>query len=263
MTYGAPVWKDALNKASFRARLVRIQRPLNVKIAKTYRKFSNVALYFITGLMPIHIKIQEVAKYYEINKCTDEQYDRDTEPQNWIHPAKHIEVIEGLEDSIHYTHAYTDGSKNEEGTGAGIAIYANRSLRTKLNYRLNEEYSNNQAEQMAILKDLEYIQTLKEEEKTALIPTDNRIALQLLQNQKRYTHLIDQIKKKVLDLERLDWKIEFSWIKAHVRQEGNETADRLAKEAARNKNVVECHNKIPKCSITRDLKGQYTKQWQT
>jgi hypothetical protein len=28
---------------------------------------------------------------------------------------------------------YTDGSKNEEGTGAGIAIYINRSLRTKLN----------------------------------------------------------------------------------------------------------------------------------
>jgi hypothetical protein len=29
--------------------------------------------------MPIPIKKQEVAKYYEINKCKDEQYDRDTE----------------------------------------------------------------------------------------------------------------------------------------------------------------------------------------
>jgi hypothetical protein len=55
---------------------------------------------------------------------------------------------------------------------------------------------------MAILKALEYIQTLKEEEKTALIHTESRITLQLLQNQKRHTHLIDQIKKKVLDL---DW----------------------------------------------------------
>jgi len=263
MTYGAPVWKGALNKASFKARLVRIQRLMNVKIAKAYRTVSNDALCIITGLMPIHIKIQEVAKYYEINKCKDEQYDRDTEPQNWIHPAKHIAVIEGHEDSIHCIHAYTDGSKNEEGTGAGIAIYANRSLRTKLKYRLNEQCSNNQAEQMAILKALEYIQTLKEEEKTALIHTDSRITLQLLQNQKRHTHLIDQIKKKVLDLERLDWKIEFSWIKAHVGHEGNETADRLAKEAARNKNIVECYNKIPKSSITRDLKEKYTKQWQT
>jgi hypothetical protein len=64
-------------------------------------------------------------------------------------------------------------------------------------------------------------------------------------------------------LERLDWKIEFSWIKAHVGHEGNETDDRLAKEAARNKNIVECYNKIPKSSIIRDLKEKYMKQWQT
>jgi hypothetical protein len=64
-------------------------------------------------------------------------------------------------------------------------------------------------------------------------------------------------------LQRLDWKIEFSWIKAHIGHEGNKTADRLAKEAARNKNIVECYNEIPKSSITRDLKGKYTKQWQT
>jgi hypothetical protein len=81
MTYGAPVWKDALNKASFKARLIRIRRLLNVKIAKAYRTVSNDALCIIMGLMPIHIKIQ-VVKYYEINKCKDEQYDRDTEPQN-------------------------------------------------------------------------------------------------------------------------------------------------------------------------------------
>jgi len=81
-TYGAPVWKDALNKASFKARLTRIQRLMNVKIAKAYRTVSNDALRVITGLMPIHIKIQEIAKFYEISKSKDEQYDRDTEPHN-------------------------------------------------------------------------------------------------------------------------------------------------------------------------------------
>ena len=252
MTYGAPVWKDALNKASFKARLVRTQRLLNIKIAKAYRTVSNDALCIITGLMPIHLKILEVAKFYEISKSKDELYDRDTEPHTWIHPAKHIAIIEGHDDSTHYIHAYTDGSKNEEGTGAGIAIYANRSLRTKLKFRLNEQCSNNQAEQMAILKALEYIQTLKEEEKTALIHTDSRITLQLLQNQKRHTHLIELIKKITLELESLDWKIEFSWIKAHVGHEGNETADRLAKEAAGNKNIPESYNKIPK----RSTKGK-------
>jgi len=264
MTYGAPVWKDTLNNASYKARLTRIQRLMNIKIAKAYRTVSNEALCVITGLTPIHIKIQEIAKIYDISKRKDEQHDGETEPHNWIHPAKNIAVIEGHEDSTHHIHAYTDGSKNEEGTGAGIAVYSNRSLRTKLKYRLNEQCSNNQAEQLAILKALEYIQTLKEEkQKTALIHTDSKITLQLLLNRKRHTHLIDIIKRTVLELECLDWKIDFTWIKAHAGHEGNETADQLAKEAAGNKNLEESYNKIPKSSITRVLQAKSTKQWQT
>lgn len=213
--------------------------------------------------MPIHIKIQETAKYYEITKNKDKLYDRETEPKNWVHPAKHIAVIEGHEDSTHYIHAYTDGSKNTDGTGAGIAIYTDRRLKTAQKYRLNNQCSNNQAEQLAIIKALEYIQTLKGEEKTVLIHTDSKITLQLLQNPKRHTHLIDQIKNKVIEMERQDWKIEFSWIKAHAGYGGNETADRLAKEAARNKNIGEYYNRLPKSAITSELKGRYLKQWQT
>jgi ribonuclease HI len=264
MTYGAAVWKDALNTATSKARLTRIQRLMNIKIAKAYRTVSNDALCVITGLTPIHIKIQEIAYLYDICNSKDEKYDRDTEPHNWIHPAKHIAVRESTEVNSHYIHAFTDGSKKEEGTGAGIVIYANKILRTKLNYRLSEHCSNNQAEQLAILKTLEYFQTLKEEEhRTALIHTDSRITLHLLMNHKRHTHLTDLIKRTVIELENHDWKIDFTWIKAHAGHEGNETADRLAKEAAGNKNIKESYNRIPKSSITRELKEKSTKQWQT
>ena len=75
---------------------------------------------------------------------------------------------------------------------------------------------------------------------TVLVYTDSRITLQSLQNHKRHTHLIDQIRNTVLDMERNEWKVEFSWIKAHVGQRGNELADRLGKEASRNKNIEEC-----------------------
>jgi ribonuclease HI len=137
-------------------------------------------------------------------------------------------------------------------------------LRTNLNYRLSELCSNNQAEQLAILKALEYFQTLKEEEhRTALIYTDSRITLHLPMNHKRHNHLTDLIKRTVLQLESHDWKIDFTWIKAHAGHEGNETADHLAKEAAGNKNILESYNRIPKSSITRDLKEKSTKQWQT
>jgi len=67
---------------------------------------------------------------------------------------------------------------------------------------------------MAILKALEYIQQLNKENKTALVYTDSRITLQLLQNSTRHTYIIDLIKNKFIDVERDEWKIEFSWVKS-------------------------------------------------
>jgi ribonuclease HI len=81
---------------------------------------------------------------------------------------------------------------------------------------------------------------------SACIYTDNRITLQSLQNKKRHAHLIDQIRNKILVMEQHEWKADFSWIKAHVGQRGNELADPLAKEASRSKNIEECYNRVPK-----------------
>ena len=83
------------------------------------------------------------------------QYDREME--NWNHPTTHVKITEGYEDSSRPIQAYTDGSKNDLGVGAGIAIFLDNNLTATLKYRLNGQCTNNQAEQMGILKALEYI----------------------------------------------------------------------------------------------------------
>ena len=45
-------------------------------------------------------------------------------------------------------------------------------------------------------------------------------------------------------MEKENWRIDFTWIKARVGHSGNELADKLAKEAIKNSEV--CYNKIPK-----------------
>jgi len=99
LLYGAPVWKSVLNRFCYKAKLIRIQRLINLRIAKAYCMVSNEALCVINGIIPINIKIEEIGKFYEITKGLGTQYEREME--NWNHLATHIKIIAGYEDSSH------------------------------------------------------------------------------------------------------------------------------------------------------------------
>jgi hypothetical protein len=58
-----------------------------------------------------------------------------------------------------------------------------------------------------------------------------------LKNRKSHKHLIEKLRRKVMELERQNWKIEFNWIKARAGHQGNEMIDELAKEAATNSDI--------------------------
>ena len=47
--------------------------------------------------------------------------------------------------------------------------------------------------------------------------------------------------------------MKFSWEKAHIGIQGNETAGRLAKEAAGSRNLVECYSKLAESVIPVNL----------
>jgi len=93
LLYGAPVWAKILEKTSHRKKLTRVQRLINIKIAKAYRTVSNEALCIITGLQPIHINIKETAELYKIvrgNRHKNLLTDHDKRPKQWLHPAGRI-----------------------------------------------------------------------------------------------------------------------------------------------------------------------------
>jgi ribonuclease HI len=245
MLYGVPIWIKALEKESNRKIYNRVQRLINIKIAKSFRTTSNEALCTLTGLKPIVIQAEEAAKIFNImRENLDNEIDKDVQPKDWLHPAETVtltEIPEGDEIQI-----YTDGSKYDNGVGAGIVIIIERKLQQQLKYKLHNNCSNNQAEQMAIMKAIEAIENIHirgSSRRTTTIYTDSRVTIQSLQNY-RNKHLIEEIRRKAIALERQDWNIKFTWIKAHDGNYGNELADSLAKEATRNKEII--YNKIPK-----------------
>jgi len=96
---------------------------------------------------------------------------------------------------------FADGSKSEHGVGTGIAMFIQSNLMNQLRqaYRPHIRCSNNQAEQLAIVKALETITKSHINDnipRTVTVHTDSRITLQSLKNTKNHNYLIEESRKK-------------------------------------------------------------------
>jgi hypothetical protein len=195
LLYGAPLWNKVIDKGSNKNRLVRVQRLINIKIAKAYRTVSNEALCVLTGLTPITIKIEEVSQYYHIiRSCGKEDTRVETRigTQYWQHPAKTITLLPEITKDTSTIQVFTDCSKSEKGVGAGIAIYKSGDLIKNFKYKLNNRCTNNQAEQLAILKALQYTVNIHAEVKTATVYMDSRVTLDSLKNSSIHAALVEK-----------------------------------------------------------------------
>ena len=263
LLYGAPVWIEALEKECNKTVYNRVQRLINIKITKAFRTTSSEALCTLTGLIPIVIRVEEAAKLYNImRKRQAHAIDHEVQPKDWLHPADSVRITEKHDEQA--IQIFTDGSTSEHGVGAGIAIFIQNKLTHQLMYALHNRCSNNQAEQLAIVKALEKIGKLHNNDnipRTATVHTDSRITLQSLKNTKNHNYLIEEIRKQATTLEKSNWTITFTWIKAHAGTNGNELADKLAKQAARKDDIS--FDRIPKSEIKQQVRDQSIAKWQT
>jgi ribonuclease HI len=107
---------------------------------------------------------------------------------------------------------------------------------------LAEKCSNNQTEQLAIVKaltKLSSVHTIQASQRTTAIHTDSRITLQATANPRNHQSLVESNKP------------------------GNELADQLAKEAACDNSLQTAYHKYHKSSVTSDLRCLGIKRWQS
>jgi len=75
LTYGAPIWIEAIRKNRNLTKYKRIQRLVNIKIAKTYRTISYDASCVIAGVRPIQITVEQKVQTYMATKINNLEYD--------------------------------------------------------------------------------------------------------------------------------------------------------------------------------------------
>jgi ribonuclease HI len=87
-------------------------------------------------------------------------------------------------------------------------------LTEQLKFKLDNRCSNNQVEQLAIVKALEAIekqQVNHTEHRTAVIYTDSKITMDSIRRTKNHNHLVEEIRKRSVTLYKKNWKIEFKF----------------------------------------------------
>jgi ribonuclease HI len=178
------------------------------------------------------------------------------------HPTVTITLLTEDNEETSTIQIFTDGSKSEQGVGAGIVIFKSGKLINSLKYRLNKRCTNNQTEQLANLIALEYTENIETEDKTAIIYSDSRMTLDSLKNSNIHAYLIEEIRRKVSEVGEMNGKIQFCWVKAHAGIQVNELADTLAKEAATNVDITECYKKKKKSVVLIELGEISVEKWQ-
>ena len=135
LSYGAPIWIEAMNYEHNRQKYIRVQRLINISMAKAYRTTSSEALCMLTGTTPIIIKLEETAQRYKAKGRTSDcklELDHEVEFKHWPHPAEAVTIAEVESDEEATICAYTDGSKQDQGVGSGLAIFKGSDIAAKV-----------------------------------------------------------------------------------------------------------------------------------
>ena len=94
--------------------------------------------------------------------------------------------------------------------------------------------------------------------------TDSKVTLDSLKNYSLHTFLTEEIRNKVRHLSSLNWTIHFGWTKAHIGIEGNEAADKLAKEAAHDENDQNIvYDRVLATTVVTEINKQGLIKWQS
>ena len=263
LTYACHVWaRDFTNK--IKNDLQKLNRLACLSIAPVRRSTPTLGLEVIYDLLPLDLHIKQLAlnTMKRILPMTSSKWDGIgknknghikfwtkeldklgliTECNDKIIPDrlgnKNFEILDfethgnDAEESYNNIYVYTDGSKIDGLAGYGLILKRNKKSFYRNKGHLGKLTTVFMAEVKAILEATERLKYRKNEK--IIFRIDSQSAILAINNDLISSKLVQNCLTKLNLLGRKN-KVILQWIKAHVGHAGNELADELAKEGAKN-----------------------------
>ena len=157
---------------------------------------------------------------------------------------------------------YTDGSRMDEGSGAGWAVCHGDEVIAEESTYLGKRASVFQSEAVAIERALQWCTQNLDSGTNIVIRSDSQSVIMALENEITTSRVIYSC-KTVLRKARENLRIAMRWIKGHADFTGNELADYLARlGSCRMVHSTEPELPVPGSHIIQEIKDHFQAKWQ-
>ena len=253
--YLCEIWADRCRLISVVKKLRAFQRTNAIMVIKSFRTVRRETSIMILDEQPLDTEIlmryciRKVKKYGNLNGAPVETR------TNWLDctPEWQFEEVSRVEyeDELltdYDLQVYTDGSNRENLVGSAYVINSEDEQIVQNSYKLPEHCSVIQSELVAIRQAVVKLIEMNLTNKRIIFLTDSQNAISKINNMNRQNELTIEIRNRISVLDQSN-VVDFCWIKSHIGEqlregqeppgyaEGNDYADRLAKEGAQQEEI--------------------------